>query len=316
MVLTGCNSAKKTVTNKKATAKTVETKYNTATVKKDTINKTITVTANFAPSSYAAISAGDRGGLIKKIDVKKGDTVKKGQVLCELDSEPIQYDLKSAKIALEITKLDYDKAVADNAPQGLLYQLEAKLKKAQDTVKMVEDQLKNANVTASCDGEIVNIKNMSPGQEVNPNEFLFYISNKSSSIIQFDSKTSQGANKDFKIGQNVIFNYATKNYEGKVVSVPDPLSSTAGDSRIVVKPTSLPPTFKNGDSVVVELCLYNKKNVLCIPKEALKDIRNHAYVQVLKDGIITERFITAGLQGSDSIEIISGLDEGEQVILN
>lgn len=318
LILTGCSSTKTAVneTKVKVNAKKISTNYNVATVKKDAVNKTIVASAHFTSTSYSLINCGERGGIIKKVYVKNLDSVKQGQLLCELDTEPIEYDLKSAKLNLDIAKLDYDKAVADGAPQEVLYQFQLKLLKELYNVSIVETQLKNAKVTASCDGQIQYAKVMSPGEELHPDETLFSISNKSSAVLAFDVKTTAGAAKDFKIGQNVIFNYNSKNYDGKVVSIPSSNPKTALELDVVIKPSSLPPSFKDGDSVSVELCLYNKKNVLCIPKEALKDLRNHAYVQVLKDGIITERFITVGLEGKDVTEVVSGLNEGDQVILD
>lgn len=316
LILTGCNSTKTAVNKTKVTTtKKITANYNVATIKRDTVTKTVVASAFFSSSSSVLVNCGESGGIIKKVYAKNNDHVTEGQLLCELDTDPIEYDLKSDNINLQIAKLDYDKAVADGAPQGALYEFQLKLLKEQGNVNKVQDQLKSAKVTATCEGDIVYAKTMAAGMELNPGETLFAISKKSSTIIAFDVKTTSGANKDFKIGQNVVFSYNSKNYDGKVVSVPSPLNKTE-KSLIIIKPNSLPPTFKNGDSVSVELTLYNKKNVLCVPKEALKDLKNHAYVQILKDGIITERFITIGLDGKDVSEVISGLNEGDQVILD
>lgn len=315
LILTGCSSKKASVTTANKTTTKIATRYTTAAVKKDTINLTIGATGFFTSSDNVLVDASSRGGIIKKIYVKDQDVVKKGQLLCEFDTEPIEYDLKSAKLNLQIAQLDYDKAVADGAPQITLCQFELKLLKEQDNLNQVETQLKNAKVTSICDGFISYAKVMGPGEEIHPGETLFGIKNINSTLIAFTSKSTTGKSKDFKIGQSVAYSFKSNNYKGKVVSVPDPLYDT-GEGLIYIKPDTLPPSFKNGEAVSVELCLYNKKNVLCIPKEALKDLSNHAYVQVLKDGLITERFITVGLEGKDSIEVVSGLSEGDQVILD
>ena len=52
-------------------------------------------------------------GMVVKVLVKEGDTVKKGQVLMELDAEEVERALTLAQIAFERRKLENEKALAE-----------------------------------------------------------------------------------------------------------------------------------------------------------------------------------------------------------
>jgi len=60
----------------------------------------------------------------------------------------------------------------------------------------------------------------------------------------------------------------------------------------------------------------SKENVLFIPKDAIQKKNSKFITRVLKDGQIQNREIEIGLRGDDDkVEVISGLEEGEKVII-
>jgi HlyD family secretion protein len=65
----------------------------------------------------------------------------------------------------------------------------------------------------------------------------------------------------------------------------------------------------------VEFVISEKKDVLLVPTEAVKQKREGTQVVVLKDGKPEVRTVEAGLASEGQTEIISGLSEGETVVL-
>ena len=60
------------------------------------------------------------------------------------------------------------------------------------------------------------------------------------------------------------------------------------------------------------------KNVLSVPVVAVQKVNDKSVVKVVKDkekNIIEEREVTTGIQDGLSIEIKSGLSEGEEVVV-
>ena len=78
----------------------------------------------------------------------------------------------------------------------------------------------------------------------------------------------------------------------------------------------IPEGVKPGMTADLIIQTAQKENVLIIDEEGVQEKDDKIFVEVLKDGKIEEREIETGLLGSDDmIEIISGLEAGEKVIL-
>jgi multidrug efflux pump subunit AcrA (membrane-fusion protein) len=67
----------------------------------------------------------------------------------------------------------------------------------------------------------------------------------------------------------------------------------------------------------VDVVIAQKQDVLRLPVTAINPRNGRATVQVLgKDGKTTEtRQVTTGLKGDDDVEITSGLDVGDKVVV-
>ncbi len=65
--------------------------------------------------------------------------------------------------------------------------------------------------------------------------------------------------------------------------------------------------------VVIETA--KKEDVLVIPRGALENKNEKKIVKVLENGQVKEREVETGLEGDQLVEILSGLSEGDQVVV-
>jgi len=70
-------------------------------------------------------------GKITRISVQKGDYIKRGQVLAQIDSTDLEYALKAAEANLEAARAQYNKAL-NGASQSDIVNADLNVKKAQD----------------------------------------------------------------------------------------------------------------------------------------------------------------------------------------
>lgn len=70
-----------------------------------------------------------------------------------------------------------------------------------------------------------------------------------------------------------------------------------------------------GMSGVAEVLITERTDVLAIPARALRRIGREQVVDVMANGVVEERAVRAGISDGQYIEVISGLDGGEQVVL-
>jgi multidrug efflux pump subunit AcrA (membrane-fusion protein) len=79
----------------------------------------------------------------------------------------------------------------------------------------------------------------------------------------------------------------------------------------------LPKGIKSTMTADIIIQSERRENVLVVPEEAVRKTDEKITVEVFQDGKIEEREIEIGLEGSnDMVEVISGLNEGEKVILD
>ncbi len=111
------------------------------------------------------------------------------------------------------------------------------------------------------------------------------------------------AGRTFK-GRVVLINPAEKLIEGVVYY------------KVTVVFEETPKELRPGMTADLVIKTALKENVLVIPEDALSRKDGKTVVQVLFNDIVEEREVQIGMQGTnDMLEIISGLEEGEKVIL-
>jgi multidrug efflux pump subunit AcrA (membrane-fusion protein) len=69
-----------------------------------------------------------------------------------------------------------------------------------------------------------------------------------------------------------------------------------------------------GMTANVTITTATKNNVLLAPASALQQIGGKYYAQVLKEKTAIQTMVQAGISGASSVEIISGLADGDQVV--
>jgi len=78
---------------------------------------------------------------------------------------------------------------------------------------------------------------------------------------------------------------------------------------------SLDERFKSGMSVNLDIVVNHKKDVLAVPRRAVQRVNGVEVVKVYQGEEIVEKEVEVGLRGDKMIEIISGLSEGELLVI-
>ena len=82
---------------------------------------------------------------------------------------------------------------------------------------------------------------------------------------------------------------------------------------------TLPKEHENliiGSKVNIKIKIDDKDNILIVPEEAVYEKNEKTYVEVLENGDPKEVEVVLGIENEDFIEIIDGLEEGQEVILD
>lgn len=177
-----------------------EVSYITETVRRGNISQTVSATGEIASSQLVDVGA-QVSGQIKKMYVKMGETVKKGDLIAEIDNttqlntlntnkarlETYQAQLQSAQIALRTAQRKYERYAAlvkegaisqqdfneieDTfaSAQAQVKEIESSIKQTKISINTAEADLSYTRITAPIDGTIVAVM-AEEGQTVNANQ--------------------------------------------------------------------------------------------------------------------------------------------------
>jgi len=128
------------------------------------------------------------------------------------------------------------------------------------------------------------------------------------SANDFD-KLSTGTQAVVKIGQ--------KTYQGTLTSIDKiALTNEKGNPVIGAKVHINNPDddIYIGVNAKVTMTVAEQKNALCLPNEVVNTSADGDFVYVIENGIVKKQMVELGVASDSSVEIVSGLKEGDQVI--
>jgi len=231
----------------------------------------------------------------------------------------MKLSVTSAENQLEEAKGNLTKLTAEPRKEDIdLYQ--AQIKQADAKVDLIKNQIKEATITSPTDGQITKIGKRE-GEIVQSGLIESVISLLPTSHFQIKVDIYEEDIVKINVGNSVditLTAYPDKILKGKAVSI-DPTEKLI--EGVVYYETTINfeeigEEIKPGMTADVVIKTAFKENVLTIPKNALQKKDDKNIVEVFKSGQIEKREIKTGLLGSnDMIEIISGLKEGEVLVI-
>jgi len=107
-----------------------------------------------------------------------------------------------------------------------------------------------------------------------------------------------------------------RNFEGKIARFADSLNAETRTMHTEIDVENRDGTLKDGMYAEAKLTLKQQNNVLTVPIQALD--RNSAGISVLivdGEGRVQQREVKIGVEGSNRVEVVSGLAENERVVV-
>lgn len=287
-----------------------------------------------------------KGDLIAEIDASNQSNT---LGTAEANLASYQAKLKSAQVALEVAQSNYNRLnklykanstslseleTAKNTlatAKASVDEAQSQVKTAQISVNDAKTNLNYTQIISPMDGVIVSVP-VSVGQTVNSNQTsptIVQVADLSKMLIKLE--VSEGDIAQVKEGQSIRFTtLADPNhpYDSQIDTV-DPALTTLTDNSyteesgnteaIYYYANALVDNAENklriGMTVQGQINIAKRENVLTVPTSTLKKRGNETFVQVLKNNKVEEKEVKTGLADGQHTEILSGVDEGEQVIV-
>lgn len=295
--------------------------YKTVKVKRDSVIKRVKGTAEFAAVDKKELSFSESGGRIGTIFIKNGDKVDKGEVLLQLTTGDLPFQIEQTKIKLEKASLNIEHLKEQGADDYTIKMAGFDQKAAQLQLDDLQSKLNRTRITSPIDGIVTHLTDKEQGDSVEAYESLVQVVDPNKLQLMY-SASNGGRIVDVDLGMKASVEVKGKTLKGKVVQTPRDVPANLPKEMaelfkrsVIIDVQHLPKGVKLGDSADVEIVTKKKKNALTIPRSALRSFATRQYVQILDGESKKEVDVEVGMTGETNVGILKGVKEGQKVIL-
>ncbi len=228
-----------------------------------------------------------------------------------------QIEYAKAKDALAIAKLEYKHAVQSaRLQQKTLEHTIRNTEKQLERQKLIREEarrrVRELDVLSSVDGVVGSIS-VNPEDTVAPNQQLMTVIDLSVFEIEIDIPENYA--DDISIGADAEITYEGRIYGGQVSSVSPEVTGSLVEGRIVFG-DDLPQGLKQNQRVSTRIILSSKENVLKARRGPYLEAGGGRKIYLVDGDVATQQSITVGATSITEVEIVSGLEEGDTIVIS
>ncbi len=316
-----------------------------AHVKRETLVDKIVVSGDISPDSRNSVEVkGEISGKIKNIFPTIGQSVKSGELLIELDDRDLltekstaQTDVEGAQLSLDKAKRLYERSEklfekklismeeSENKKTDFLIAKNS-FEKAESRLRSVIDKIDKTQIRSPIDGKVIALPIVA-GQvvvgagSVNAGTLLMTVADLSKMIIschinQIDiSHINENQTVTFKVDsvQQDLFK--------GTVNIISPTATSKNNIKgygVTIQILELDPKIRPGMTADVTFLIKTSENTLTLPLNSVfndEEDRKVVYLQTHPEIEPKKQAISTGIITYDKVEVLSGLKEGDQVLL-
>ncbi len=256
----------------------------------------------------------ESGGVLKKIYVNVGDFVKEGDLIAEMDTGNLEYLYEQQKLIVEKARLKH--LNTGSATDKLDYEME------QNTLTEYERLMGVSHLYAGMDGQICFIQDLQPGDPITAYKTIIKIVDPTKLFVKYTSSTLRA----FPLNQDVTITVDGMEFEGYVSKTPseviegiyddyEELASNT-DSIFCEFKGDIPGYLTIGKLADIAAIYEVHENAVVISKNLVKTDGDRTYVTILDENDNKKEVdVTIGIQNATEAEILTGLKEGDRVVV-
>lgn len=319
IVLTLMNNKKKAA-EKLKTSNDFSTKIpvNVVPVSEKEIKNSLSLVGTVNPFKEVNI-ASEVGGRIKSVSFKEGDFKGQGSVLVTLDAELKSIQVETAENNYNKAKQDLERyqqlVKEDAATQSQLEQYLYAFNNAQLALNTAYRNVKDTRISAPMGG-IINTKNIEVGSYVAPGTLIANMVDISKLKVRVNVPETEVFR--LRVGDDVVVTtdiYPNITFDGKIsVIAPKGDEAHTYPVEIVINNSKANP-LKAGMFAKIDFSTIKGRTSIAIPREAIVGSIKDAHVYVIENGKAVYKKIETGLESDKDIEVTSGLNAGEQLVV-
>lgn len=275
----------------------------TILVSRGDINRTITASGTLAPVRDRSQSF-SQGGTVEEVFVEIGDSVSAGDELIKLKSSQQELNLIQARTAYQSARINGT---------------EAEINERRTQLEIAEEELEDRTMKAGISGEVVQLE-LEAGDEARSGETAVRILDETGYLV--DLNIDEGDSRLVAVDQIAEIEIPAipdRIYEGVVTQVK---RVTEVVNNVVVVPAEVringnSSDFRPGYSVDVEIIVESVADAIRVPVTAIYSDGEESFAVLVDDEGRAEPVpVEAGLSDGLQVEIISGLEKDDRILVN
>ena len=286
----------------------------------------VTLPGELKPAQQATLYA-KVAGYLKSIAVDKGDQVKKGALLGEIEVPELMADAAKNKAEVELAAVDYKRSsdAQKNAPDLVtalsVDTAKSKLAVAKANLERAETLLSFTKITAPFDG-IITRRMVDPGAFIpaatagNPQTAAIL------TIADFNTVRVQVAVPEVEASlvkkdqpaQVMVEGLPGKKMDGKVTRFSYALDEATKTMLVEIELPNPKLELRPGMYATVKIGIERKENALLIPVEALGMEKANAFVFTAFGGKAKKTPVKVGFNDGMNVEVVGGIAPEEAVV--
>lgn len=285
---------------------------------------------------------------ITEIYVDLGDTVQAGQVMAKIYDVPYQDALEQAQAQLRQSRVTFERDSTQHQRQQSLHESNAistseyedalatyensraQFEGARASVTQSREDLENTEIRSPVYGVVLS-RSISEGDVATTGTTAFEVAN----LVGYETRLFLAMQdwEDVRIGMPVELRLSNRSglaAEGVVSRISPQLNPDTGLGEIVVSLTDRTPSIRQGVLTESRIILLTKEDAVVIPRSALIERvdtyiepetntvelrRTYSVFVAQGDSIAVRKELDLGIEQGDRIEILSGLEADEQLIV-
>ncbi len=262
-------------------------------------------------------------GLIETIEVEEGDRVTKGQALATIDAKRQHYDYKRSQAEVQIIEQELNRLKQmknkEFVSQDVMAKLEFNLQAAIAQRDLAKLHVIESQIVSPING-VVAKRHVKKGNMAKEFEELFYIVNQDElhGIVHLPEQqlVSLRLGQEAKV-TNQYANQSINNQEiiANVLRISPIVDAQSGTFKVTIAIDNSDAKLKAGMFTRVELKYDTHKNVVTVPFNAVINQDDTQALYVIEDNTATRREVKLGYREKDKVEILSGVEQGEQIVI-
>jgi RND family efflux transporter MFP subunit len=285
---------------------------------------------------------------VTNILVDLGDNVARGQVMAEIYDVPFREAVEQARAQIRQAEASFERDSTQLERQRELFERDlisrsefddiratflnskAQYESSKAALSQSMENLENTKITSPVNGVVLS-RNIAEGDVATTGQAAFEVAN----LVGFETRVFLPLQdwEQVQVGQQVTMSLSSRGSEiaeGVVSRKSAQLDETTGLGEVVISLTESRGSVYQGALLQSRIILETRENTIVIPRSALVEKvdtyiepetgtieleRSYSAFVVQGDTVAARRELDLGIEQGDRIEILSGLNEGDQLII-